>query len=83
MPLVDDNGNKLGESKIAAQRGILAVVLSRIGMASPGMGESNYFFYVFLSSNQTLILVEMGCYIPQSYYKVILTLQKKKVYIFF
>ena len=37
--MTDINGNKLGESKNAAQQGIFAVVLSRIGMASPGMGK--------------------------------------------
>ncbi|KAK2716533.1 sideroflexin-1-like [Artemia franciscana] len=37
VPVTDENGNKLGESKIAAKRGITQVVLSRIGMASPGM----------------------------------------------
>ncbi|XP_065339947.1 sideroflexin-3 [Cloeon dipterum] len=37
VPVVDANGNKLGESKTAAKTGIVAVVLSRIGMASPGM----------------------------------------------
>jgi hypothetical protein len=39
VPVSDVNGNKLGDSKIAAQRGIALVTFSRIGMAAPGMGE--------------------------------------------
>ena len=30
-------GEKIGESKIAARQGISMVVLSRVGMATPGM----------------------------------------------
>ena len=30
-------GEKIGESKIAARQGIAMVVLSRVGMATPGM----------------------------------------------
>ena len=30
-------GEKIGESKIAARQGISMVILSRIGMATPGM----------------------------------------------
>lgn len=37
IPVVDANGNKLGESKVAAKWGIAQVVFSRIGMALPGM----------------------------------------------
>ncbi|CAG7720661.1 unnamed protein product [Allacma fusca] len=37
IAIVDDKGERLGYSKTAAQTGITAVVLSRIGMASPGM----------------------------------------------
>jgi hypothetical protein len=39
VPISDINGNRLGDSKIAAQRGIALVTFSRIGMAAPGMGE--------------------------------------------
>lgn len=45
VPVVDSNGNKMGESKVAAKQGIIAVVLSRVGMASPGMGEQKYSIY--------------------------------------
>jgi K+/H+ antiporter YhaU regulatory subunit KhtT len=37
IPVVDENGNRIGESKVAAKTGITAVTLSRILMASPGM----------------------------------------------
>ncbi|XP_065289685.1 sideroflexin-3 [Dermacentor albipictus] len=37
IPVVDDNGNRLGESKVAAKWAIAMVVLSRVGMAAPGM----------------------------------------------
>jgi hypothetical protein len=38
--IVDENGNRLGNSKIAAKWAIAQVVLSRIGMAAPGMSQS-------------------------------------------
>lgn len=37
--MVDENGNVLGNSTEAAKSGILAVLVSRVGMASPGMGN--------------------------------------------
>lgn len=37
IPVVDKNGNKVGDSKIAAKWAITQVVFSRIGMAMPGM----------------------------------------------
>jgi len=37
VTLIDENGNKLGESKIAARNAISMVVLSRVAMATPGM----------------------------------------------
>ena len=39
VPIFDDNGNKLGESKIAARSAIAQVVFSRIMMATPGMSK--------------------------------------------
>lgn len=40
ITLVDDNYNSLGvESKKAAFQGISAVIMSRIAMAAPGMGQ--------------------------------------------
>ncbi|CAL8082325.1 unnamed protein product [Orchesella dallaii] len=37
IPVTDENGNRLGVSANAANEGIFQVVLSRIGMAVPGM----------------------------------------------
>lgn len=37
VTLYTENGVAVGESKIAAREGIAKVVLSRIGMGSPGM----------------------------------------------
>ncbi|KAF8790677.1 Sideroflexin-1 like protein [Argiope bruennichi] len=37
IPVVDKNGNRVGNSKTAAKWAITQVVLSRIGMAMPGM----------------------------------------------
>lgn len=37
--MLDSNNNKLGDSKVAARTGIAAVVLSRIAMSSPSMGQ--------------------------------------------
>lgn len=39
IPITDENGNRLGESTAAAQKAIFQVVVSRIGMAAPAMGE--------------------------------------------
>lgn len=39
IPVTDENGNRLGESANAAQQAIAQVVISRILMAAPGMGE--------------------------------------------
>lgn len=42
IPVTDENGNRLGESASAAQQAISQVVISRILMASPGMGQSRF-----------------------------------------
>lgn len=39
IEVFDENGNKLGQSKVAAKKAIREVVASRIAMASPGMGR--------------------------------------------
>lgn len=37
IEVFDENGNKLGQSKVAAKKAIREVITSRIAMASPGM----------------------------------------------
>lgn len=39
IPVTDENGNRLGESPNAAKQAIVQVVVSRIGMAVPAMGN--------------------------------------------
>lgn len=41
IPITDENDNRLGESTKAAQQAISQVVVSRILMASPGMGRDD------------------------------------------
>ncbi|KAM7408694.1 hypothetical protein PAMA_002424 [Pampus argenteus] len=41
IPVLDENGNRLGESANAAKQAIVQVVVSRIGMAVPAMGNVN------------------------------------------
>ncbi len=41
IPVTDENGNRLGESPNAAKQAIMQVVVSRIGMAVPAMGNVN------------------------------------------
>lgn len=48
IPVTDEEGNRLGESTNAAQKAIVQVVVSRIGMAVPAMGKA-YSFSVWLS----------------------------------
>lgn len=38
VSLIDENGNNVGQSTVAAKKGIFSVCISRILMASPGMG---------------------------------------------
>lgn len=42
IPVMDENGNRLGESASAAKQAIVQVVVSRIGMAVPAMGNGNF-----------------------------------------
>lgn len=37
VPVEDENGNKIGKSRLAAVKGISQVAFSRIFMAAPGM----------------------------------------------
>ena len=55
--LTTDDGVRVGESKIAAREGISQVVLSRIGMASPGRISLG----IFLLKNRTPALLFENC----------------------
>lgn len=46
IPVTDENGNRLGESANAAKQAIVQVVVSRIGMAVPAMGNVNIILYL-------------------------------------
>jgi len=47
IPVTDQAGKKLGDSKNAAKAAITAVTFSRIGMAAPGMSMFNFLFTTF------------------------------------
>lgn len=56
MTLLDENGNKLGESKIAAKHAITMVTVSRILMATPGMCKFLFF------SGELIALIWLTCF---------------------
>ena len=64
-------GEKIGESKIAARQGISMVVLSRVGMATPGMVSAlqgaSWPFFVILS--QVMIPIIMNKLEIQGFFK--------------
>ena len=47
IALMDENGNYVTDSKLAAAKGISQVVFSRIFMAFPGMSKLREFFFFF------------------------------------
>lgn len=49
IPVTDENDNRLGESSEAAQQAITQVVVSRILMASPGMGLFSLLVYLIVA----------------------------------
>lgn len=49
ITVTDQDGNTIGESKIAAKSAIQQVVFSRIAMAAPGMSEFHVKFDIFIS----------------------------------
>uniref|UniRef100_A0A3B5M079 Sidoreflexin n=1 Tax=Xiphophorus couchianus TaxID=32473 RepID=A0A3B5M079_9TELE len=61
IPVMDENGNRLGESANAAKQAIIQVVVSRIGMAVPAMG------------NSTLYLINECCNLKKKSFSVLLS----------
>ena len=47
IALMDENGNYVTDSKLAAAKGISQVVFSRIFMAFPGMSKLREFFFFY------------------------------------
>lgn len=66
IPVLDENGNRLGESTNAAKQAIVQVVVSRIGMAVPAMGNVNIISAGFLIDSllvdlKTVLKNELNC----------------------
>lgn len=59
IPVTDENDNRLGESSNAAQQAITQVVVSRILMASPGMGL--FLVLVYKCVLDYSILIDLHC----------------------
>ena len=55
IEVLDSNGQKLGQSQIAAKKAIREVVMSRIAMASPGMCEYPELISLFVCSFCSLL----------------------------
>ena len=64
-------GEKIGESKIAARQGIAMVVLSRVGMATPGMVSAlqGATWPSFVISSQVMIPIIMNKLESQGFFK--------------
>jgi len=54
IPVMDEHGNRLGESPNAAKQAIMQVVVSRIGMAVPAMGNVDIMSTVFSCGSETV-----------------------------
>ena len=57
IDVLDENGEVVGQSKAAARSAITQVTLSRIIMATPGMGNGSFFILFFVISIVSLVLV--------------------------
>ena len=62
-------GEKIGESKIAARQGISMVILSRIGMATPGMVRCCCFYFFTSAVLQVMIPIIMNKLEGQGFFK--------------
>ena len=51
IDVLDENGEVVGQSKAAARSAITQVTLSRIIMATPGMGNGSFFYTFFRDLN--------------------------------
>uniref|UniRef100_A0A8C5GQ00 Sidoreflexin n=1 Tax=Gouania willdenowi TaxID=441366 RepID=A0A8C5GQ00_GOUWI len=61
IPITDENDNRLGESTKAAQQAISQVVVSRILMASPGMGTNIFWGFENLDFKHLTFQLVMMC----------------------
>lgn len=61
IPVTDENGNRLGESPNAAKQAIVQVVVSRIGMAVPAMGNINIMFDCLQNQLSFFRILNDGC----------------------
>uniref|UniRef100_A0A3B5M862 Sidoreflexin n=1 Tax=Xiphophorus couchianus TaxID=32473 RepID=A0A3B5M862_9TELE len=69
IPVMDENGNRLGESANAAKQAIIQVVVSRIGMAVPAMAIPP----VIMNALEKKAFMKVGCNLKKKSFSVLLS----------